>query len=121
MNLFSYPTYQAVADMMRPLRTLADFHRVSLNAWPDLAASPFGRNTQAACELISLGGLTHHRPPFGIESVDDTAHGPVTVTEELAYQTPFCSLLHFKKNLDVVHDRLAQSARYLARARTLRF
>lgn len=110
MNLFSYPTYQAVADMMRPLRTMADFHRVSINAWPALSASPFGRNTLAACELITLAGLSHRRPAFGIESVNDTARGPVAVTEEVAYRTPFCSLLHFKKNLDVAQPRVLMIA-----------
>jgi polyhydroxyalkanoate depolymerase len=110
MNLFSYPTYQAVADMMRPLRALADFSRVSLNAWPELAASPYGRNTQAACEWLALAGLSHRRPAFGIESLTDTAHGPVAVTEEIAYQTPFCSLLHFKKSLEVEQPRVLMIA-----------
>lgn len=110
MNLLSYPTYQAMADMMRPLRTLADFSRVSLNAWPELAATPLGRSLQAGCELVGLAGLSHQRPPFGIESVVDTAHGPLAVTEEVAYQTPFCSLLHFKKALDVAQPRVLMIA-----------
>jgi len=96
--------------MMRPLRTLADFHRVSLDAWPDLAASPLVRNSQAACELITLAGLSHQRPSFGIERVDDSAYGSVAVTEELAYRTPFCSLLHFKKDLEAVQPRVLMIA-----------
>jgi len=110
MNLLAYPSYQAVADMMRPLRSLADLARLSLNRWPELADSPFGRNTQALCELIALSGLTHHRPEFGIDMSTDTTYGPVAVTEEIAYQTPFCSLLHFKKDVPIEQPRVLMIA-----------
>lgn len=106
MNLFAYPTYQSLADLMRPLRALADLARVSLHAWPDLAQSPAGRSMQAGCELLTLAGLTHQRPPFGIGSITDSTHGPLAITEEVTYRTPFCSLLHFRKSVETHQPRV---------------
>ncbi|SIT45810.1 Polyhydroxyalkanoate depolymerase [Paraburkholderia ribeironis] len=52
---------------------------------------------RAACELLTLAGLTPARPPFGIDSVV-TEGKPVRVVEEITARTPFCSLLHFRKD-----------------------
>jgi poly(3-hydroxybutyrate) depolymerase len=110
MNLLAYPTYQVLADSVRPWRALADFSRAALRAWPELAASPFGRNTEAACELMALAGLSHRRPAFGIDSVVDAAHGVCAVHEEVTYRTPFCSLLHFKKDHAATQPRVLMIA-----------
>ncbi len=40
----------------------------------------------------------------------DTTYGPVAVTEEVAYQTPFCSLLHFKKDVPIEQPRVLMIA-----------
>ncbi|MEX3894967.1 MULTISPECIES: polyhydroxyalkanoate depolymerase [Paraburkholderia] len=97
MNLFAYPAYQACADMLLPLRHGAALANHSLDAWPTFAATPHGRSLRATCELLILGGLTPTRPPFGIDSVV-TEGGPVAVVEEVVARTPFCSLLHFRKD-----------------------
>ncbi|MBB5403993.1 poly(3-hydroxybutyrate) depolymerase [Paraburkholderia youngii] len=97
MNLFAYPAYQACADMLLPLRHGAALANHSLDAWPTFAATPHGRSLRATCELLILGGLTPMRPPFGIDSVV-TEGGPVAVVEEVVARTPFCSLLHFRKD-----------------------
>ncbi|POR48858.1 polyhydroxyalkanoate depolymerase [Paraburkholderia eburnea] len=96
MNLFAYPAYQAFADLMRPWRAAASLTRASLAAWPALAAGFDVREIEAWCELIELAGLTHARPPFGIDSV--LVNGErVAVSEEVAKRTPFATLLHFRK------------------------
>ena len=97
MNLFAYPTYQAFADMMLPLRHGAALMNHSLDAWPASGDTSHGRSIRAACELVTLAGLTPVRPPFGIDSVV-TEGKPVAVVEEIAAHTPFCSLLHFRKD-----------------------
>ncbi|MGF6290784.1 polyhydroxyalkanoate depolymerase [Paraburkholderia youngii] len=97
MNLFAYSAYQACADMLLPLRHGAALANHSLDAWPTFAATPHGRSLRATCELLILGGLTPMRPPFGIDSVV-TEGGPVAVVEEVVARTPFCSLLHFRKD-----------------------
>ncbi|MEL4403016.1 polyhydroxyalkanoate depolymerase, partial [Shewanella algae] len=48
-------------------------------------------------ELISRSTLTYDRPAYGIDSVM-IGNREVGVTEEIAYATPFGSLLHFKKD-----------------------
>ncbi len=97
MNLFAYPAYQAIADLMLPARHGAALINHSLNAWPAFSETPHGRSLRASCELIALAGLTHQRPPFGLDSVEVDGK-PVRIVEEVAAHTPFCSLLHFRKD-----------------------
>ncbi len=92
-----YQAYQAHADLMWPLRTLAK------NTLPMLRDNSFGwagldhsRKLAAACEVLKLGEVTHKRPPFGIESVMFKGE-EIPVIEEATHVTPFATLLHFKK------------------------
>ncbi|MDE1182011.1 polyhydroxyalkanoate depolymerase [Paraburkholderia sp.] len=102
MNLFAYSTYQALADLMLPIRHSASVLNGTLEAWPPFAETPHGRAIRAGCELLVLGGLTHKRPAFGIDSV--TVEGaPVPIVEEVTAGTPFCSLLHFRKDAPLSH------------------
>ncbi|HTJ94110.1 MAG TPA: polyhydroxyalkanoate depolymerase, partial [Pararobbsia sp.] len=105
MNLLAYPAYQAIADAMRPLRTSAMFNRAMLAAWPELAASPLGRSLDAAWEQFEMAGLSHGRPPFGIETVDVDGD-PVAIEEEVVRRTPFGSLLHFRKAVKTPQPRV---------------
>ncbi len=58
--------------------------------------NPALRHLSAAFEMISRAGLSHTRPPFGIESV--LVNGKdVPVTEVPACVTPFGTMLRFKK------------------------
>ncbi|MGO4325627.1 polyhydroxyalkanoate depolymerase [Cupriavidus sp. 2TAF22] len=92
-----YQVYQSYADLMQPACGLADMIAVSLAANPRMAGCDPMRATRAACEVLALSRLTHHRPPFGIDSV--TVDGvPMQVTEEVTARTPFCSLLRFRKH-----------------------
>ena len=59
----------------------------------------------AACDVTSVAGLTHHRPPFRIVSA--TVNGEeIAIVEEDVASTPFCKLLHFKKVSDIVQPKL---------------
>jgi polyhydroxyalkanoate depolymerase len=62
-------------------------------------------NLTAAYELIARAGLTHARPPYGIDSVK-VGNREVAVTEEAADVTPFGTLLHFKKDIDQAQPRV---------------
>ncbi|RKT20583.1 polyhydroxyalkanoate depolymerase [Paraburkholderia sp. RAU2J] len=97
MNLFAYSAFQAGADMMLPLRHSAALMNHSLDAWPAFGDTSHGRSLRAGCELLTLAGLTPVRPPFGIDSVV-TEGRQVAVVEEITAHTPFCSLLHFRKD-----------------------
>jgi poly(3-hydroxybutyrate) depolymerase len=100
-----YQAYQAHSDMMAPIRAFADMAatmRRSLNGFAD---GPFVANLTAAFELIARAGLTHVRPPFGIDSVS-VGNREVDVHERAEFSTPFGTLLHFKKDVDIVQPRV---------------
>ncbi len=101
-----YQAYQAHADLMAPLRAFAGLAAASLGERLNGAARPtMLSNMTAAYELIARAGLTHERPPYGIESVT-VGNEQVAVTEEAADVTPFGTLLHFKKDVAQAQPRV---------------
>ena len=93
-----YQAYQAQSDVMGPVRFMAQAANGMLqqsSAWG--GGNFFTRSMGAFCELLSRAGMSHTRPPFGIDSVK-VAGKEVAVTEEVTYRTPYCSLLRFKKD-----------------------
>jgi poly(3-hydroxybutyrate) depolymerase len=100
-----YVAYQAHSDFMVPVRRLADFAIKALAPAQSAATIAFTRNLTAAYELIARAGLSHDRPPFGIDSVV-VGSEEVAVHEEAARVTPFGTLLHFKKAIDAAQPRV---------------
>jgi poly(3-hydroxybutyrate) depolymerase len=103
-----YLAYQLQSDFMTPVRTWAS---MALNAGgtPLLSDNPAMRNLTAVYELIARAGLTHTRPPFAIDSIA-VGNREVAVREEVAAQTPFGTLLHFKKDTAVTQPRVLMVA-----------
>src|SRR5215467_9226108 len=99
-----YQAYQAHADFMVPVRTLASLAAAALG--PQFTGSvSLIRNLTAAYELIARAGLTHDRPPFDIDTVT-VGNREVAVREEAAHVTPFGTLVHFKKDIDMAQPRV---------------
>jgi len=92
-----YEAYQAQADFLAPFQAMADLTSTAFRescAGP--LVNPFFRRFAAGAELFSRARLTHERPPFGIDFIEmDGKH--VDVFEEVAIDTPFGALLHFRK------------------------
>ena len=63
------------------------------------------RNLTAVYELIARAGLSHSRPPFGITSIM-VGNREVEVREEVAAETPFATLLRFKKDIVTAQPRV---------------
>jgi polyhydroxyalkanoate depolymerase len=101
-----YYAYQLQADLMKPVRAMADVATAMLkrSALVDLEI-PGRRHLAAAFEMVSRAGLSHTRPPFGIDSVM-VGKQEVPVTEEAAFVTPFATMLHFRKDSKVVQPRV---------------
>jgi len=99
-----YLAYQLQSDIMTPVRAWAGMAASSGGA-PLLSDHPAMRNLTAVYELIARAGLTHTRPPFGIDSVT-VGNREVEVREEAAARTPFGTLLHFKKDIATVQPRV---------------
>ena len=94
-----YQAYQAHHDATLPLRALAKSALPALNLAVEGPTHVAGvRELAAACEVFALAALTHQRPDFRIRTIV-VGEREVTVHEEIAYATPFGTLLHFKKDL----------------------
>jgi poly(3-hydroxybutyrate) depolymerase len=93
-----YALYQTQADLLLPLRRLARLGEGWARIW-DLnghAPAPL-RHFGAACALLADAAMSHHRPAFGTTSVQ-IGDRTVAVEEEVADDTPFASLLRFRKD-----------------------
>src|SRR5262249_42885643 len=64
-----YLAYQTNADIMVPVRMLAQAGLTALEPWAASEDFKALRNLTAAYELISRAGLRHKRPAYGIELV----------------------------------------------------
>ena len=101
-----YQAYQAHADIMVAVRRFAGMAARSVGERLNGSARPTVlSNLTAAYELIARAGLTHERPPYGIDSIV-IGDREVAVTEEAADVTPFGTLLHFKKDIVVAQPRV---------------
>ena len=101
-----YQAYQAHSDIMVPVRALAGMASRTLGQRLNGSLRPSAlSNLTAAYELIARAGLTHTRPPYGIDSVT-VGNREVAVHEEAADVTPFGTLLHFKKDIEQAQPRV---------------
>jgi poly(3-hydroxybutyrate) depolymerase len=97
-----YLAYQAYSDIMAPVQEWA---KIAVAGTQSLSDYPAARNLSAAYELMARAGLTHTRPPFGIEAVT-IGHREIEVREEAVAATPFSTLLHFKKDVATEQPRV---------------
>src|ERR1700733_8054269 len=101
-----YQLYQAQADLLQPLRQIARFSAGLAKIMEFGAATPpLLHHLRASWSLFAEAGLTHQRPAFRIDTVD-LGNRLVGVTEEAADDTPFGTLLHFRKDSPVVQPRV---------------
>lgn len=101
-----YETYQAHSDVIAPVRWFASAFQGLLNQpWPMLAHHPVMRGAAAACEMVARAGMWHERPDFRIPStVVDGREVGITETPVLCH--PFCTLMRFKKEIEVDQPRV---------------
>jgi poly(3-hydroxybutyrate) depolymerase len=101
-----YQAYQGQSDAFAPFRAMAKAGRDFLNQ-PGLAFAdhPLLRHAAAGCELVARLGISHNRPEFGIAEVM-IGKRAVAVTEEALASMPFCTLLHFRKEIAVEQPRI---------------
>ncbi|MCB8882304.1 polyhydroxyalkanoate depolymerase [Acidisoma cellulosilytica] len=101
-----YQMYQAQQDIMAPARQYFQFLSHVLNQF-DLTrpeALPL-RMAAATAESLWRTAKTHKRPAYGMKPVV-VGNAPVEITEEVVFETPFCALLHFRKETAVRQPRL---------------
>src|ERR1700712_3865989 len=101
-----YKMYQAQADLLYPARQMARWGADVLRAVDlgQFTPSPL-RQFGAACDLLANGALTHSRPDDGFKAAK-MGNQVVGVTEESRFETPFGTLLRFRKDTAVVQPRV---------------
>src|SRR5437870_13422276 len=92
-----YQAYQNHRDLTEPGRSGATNALKYLNLVPQGTSDRVFGRLAAALELISRSTLTYTRPAYGIGTVM-VGNREIAVSEEVAYATPFGSLLHFRKD-----------------------
>src|SRR5689334_5841368 len=96
MMSMMYQAWQNQMDLTEPWRSGAANALKYLNLVPQGTSDRVFGRLAAALELISRSSLTYTRPAYGIGTVM-AGNREVAVTEEVAWATPFGSLLHFRK------------------------
>lgn len=104
-HTMTYLAYQLQSDLFAPMRIAADAMRVALDRLAPWDPTPTTRTFGAAYEMVARAGLSHHLPGYGIDTTT-VAGREVAVTEEVALQTPFATLRHFKKDIAVEQPRV---------------
>jgi len=100
-----YLAYQTHADILASVRLVAQTGLGALGAWATAADLKALRDLTAAYELLTRAGLRHERPAYGIERVL-IGNRDVAVREQVIASTPFGTLLHFRKDVDVAQPRV---------------
>jgi poly(3-hydroxybutyrate) depolymerase len=101
-----YQAYQTRQDLLAPLRITADLAGALLQ---EPYAGPLGnffvRLAAASAEMACRTRLSHERPPYDITRVA-VGNREVEIVEEAAFSTPFGTLMHFRKDIDVAQPRV---------------
>ncbi len=101
-----YEAYDAHTYALTPIRLMARAATAFLNQpWPLIRDHPAMRRTAATCELVARAGLSHSRPEFGIPEIR-VGNRVAVITEEVVVRHPFCTLLHFRKDIRVDQPRV---------------
>ena len=100
-----YLAYQSQNDLMDPIRTVAGSMLRMLDPFVSVTAPSSLRSMAAAYEMIARAGLTHTRPPYGIDEVL-VGNEVVKIEEKPRFVAPFGTLLHFKKDVATPQPRV---------------
>jgi poly(3-hydroxybutyrate) depolymerase len=94
-----YQLYELNHAALAPWRAMADATRLAFqNPLNPLAETALGRSVAAAAELFERSTRRYGKPEFALtETVVDGR--TVAVDEEVAWEKPFCTLLHFRRDL----------------------
>jgi poly(3-hydroxybutyrate) depolymerase len=105
-----YHWYEFGRAAFRPARAAANTCRLFFNPLNPLTHTPAGRSAVAACVMFERATRRYTKPDFGI-SHTWMGSGSVAVTETVVWQSPFCRVIHFKRDID--RARAAQHPRLL--------
>jgi polyhydroxyalkanoate depolymerase len=101
-----YDAYLAQSDLLAPFRALADATRAAFgDTQLGPAANSFFKGLAAGAEIAARAHLHHERPDYDILNAEVEGRA-VPVFEEAALDTPFGTLLHFRKETNLYQPRV---------------
>jgi poly(3-hydroxybutyrate) depolymerase len=96
-----YPFYEMNHFAMQPFRFAA---HAGLAFWQNsanpFATTQFGRTAAAGLSMFERATRRYEKPQFNISSTNVEGQD-VAIYENVVWQTPFCKLLHFNKDIEV--------------------
>ena len=100
-----YYAYEFAHSVLSPWRVGVNGLRTMLD-WPfnPVANTFYGRNLAAACELFENVTRRYGKPEFGLKTTR-VGGVEVNVHERVVASTPFCNLLHFKREENALTGR----------------
>lgn len=100
-----YYAYEFAHAVLSPMRIGVHGVRSALD-WPfnPIAKTAYGRYLAAACEVFENVTRRYGKPEFGLKSTRIN-NIEVPVREEIVAATPFCNLLHFRRDTSNVGMR----------------
>lgn len=101
-----YHWYELSHAALKPARAVAESCRYILaNPFNPLTNTFVGRQTAAACEVFERTTRRYVKPSFGLRHTV-VGNEAVAVQEEVAWERPFCRLLHFRRDIPESQRRL---------------
>ncbi|WP_088348007.1 MULTISPECIES: polyhydroxyalkanoate depolymerase [Rhodomicrobium] len=101
----NYHSYELAHAAVTPLRWGAQGLKMQLqsplNPFRDMLLP---RMIAASCEVFENVTRRYAKPKFGIKETKIFGM-PVPINEEIVYKTPFCNLLHFDRDVNVIGRR----------------
>jgi len=102
-----YHAYELTHATLSPLKAFCEAgHRFHTSIFNPMAYTPAGKSLAAACEVFNRVTRRYEKPEWGITETsiegDDDLRVPVHVESKLC--TPFCDLLHFRKDFPEGHS-----------------
>ncbi len=94
-----YHWYELGHAAVKPARVAMDSYRLFFNhPFNPLMYTSLGRTAAAACEVFERTTRRYPKPEFGIHTTTFEEKS-VHVSQETVWETPFCRLLHFKRDI----------------------
>ena len=100
-----YSAYQWQSDFLAPLRKVAQQAQAALATLRAMPGTDGFAYIDAFWGMVARLGLSHDRPAYGIREVM-VGNRLAQVTEEATRVTPFATLLHFRKDVEVAQPRV---------------
>ncbi len=99
-----YFAYQLQRALREPLHLWAAANQ-ALWSHPALPGSPLTRTLTAVSELVERSTRHYAKPSFGLHTTE-VAGQTVAVQEQVILETPFCNLVHFRRDTSASHPKV---------------